>query len=176
MISVIGGVYGEQCASPRWNAVFGSGGSAAACLSTKCDVTLQTIISPEVKSHFDPVLRAYNFTFVPDFRQYDITFRYLNPMILREIIHDNDCNDFGSIKLRDTNVLVFGMMNCSFVVHAEKAVYDPQGEVGYTDARKFFSTTGSTAIELVYVLNDTELRALSSKEDIYEAANFIISQ
>jgi len=82
MIHVVGGVYWEQCAAPTWDVVLGSGGRAAACLSTKRETSLHTFISQEMRDGFDGILRSYDFTFNPIVRDYGYTFRYLSPLIL----------------------------------------------------------------------------------------------
>lgn len=173
MISVVGGVYGEHCVSPKWDTAFGSGGRAAAFLSTLCKTSLSTALSPYLKKQFDQVLSAYDFTFNPIICDYDITFKYLNPLLLSEIAADNLDEKFDAIKIRDSNILVFGMKNLSFVVHGDRVVYDPQGEV-HGDRKPFFSSTGSTAKELVYCLNEAELKSLTSIGDVIEAGKFVI--
>ena len=47
-VDVVGGVYGERCAFPVWNQVYGSAGRAAAALSGHVDdVRLHTVLPPE---------------------------------------------------------------------------------------------------------------------------------
>lgn len=168
MISVVGGVYGEQCVSPSWDVVLGSGGRAAACLSTKCKTKLFTVLSNYAMAQFKGILAAYDFEFAPIIEDYGVTFRYLNPMILSEIIYDNDSVVVNPITITDKNVLRFGMINCQAKVHANRAVFDPQG------GRELFSTIGSTADELVYVLNEAELRLVSGKTNIEECVEELI--
>jgi len=175
MIAVIGGVYVEQCASPHWDAAWGSGGRAAACLSTRCETELHTVVSSQTKKDFADVLKAYNIIFRPITQDYGVTFRYLNPMVLSEIVRDSD--QWGStISQRTKHVLVFGMINCTFKVHAEKAVFDPQGSVhNVGDFSPFFRDNGSTADQLVYVLNENEIRQLTGFYDLDEAAASLIN-
>ena len=50
MVDVVGGVYGERCAFPHWDEVYGSAGRAAAGLSGHVDVVrLHTVLPPEEK-------------------------------------------------------------------------------------------------------------------------------
>ena len=66
----------------------------------------------------------------------------------------------GALKpVRSENILCFGMVEYIPTVHGtNKVVYDPQGSEPI-----LFSATGSTAQELIYVLNEQELAKIISR-------------
>jgi hypothetical protein len=79
----------------------------------------------------------------------------------------------GTLKpIRGENILCFGMVEYTPTVHGTvKAVYDPQGSEPV-----LFSATGSTAQELVYVLNEQELAKITGIEDLTVAGNSLLNR
>jgi hypothetical protein len=80
VITVVGGVYGERCSLPAWDFVYGSGGRAAACISTRTPTQLFTLLSNELKPDFEQILQAYD-------------------IHLRPTAHESTCSNFGTYLL-----------------------------------------------------------------------------
>ncbi|MCL6385723.1 nucleoside 2-deoxyribosyltransferase [Pectobacterium carotovorum subsp. carotovorum] len=166
MINVIGGVYREVCVTPSYNQVFGSGGRAAlAILNMKSAITLHSYI-PEsfikhLQLHLDFIEEEYSLNSYHT--DEEITFRYNHgldpfnpPIVSKKAPLTIDCD----------NLLLFGMMECDFIVKGNYIVYDPQN----TFNTQSFSQNGSKAKHLALVLNENEARKLnksSFSEDIY---------
>jgi len=66
-LAIVGGVYHERCVWPDWDHLFGSGGRAAASVTTYVDnVTLVSYAEATTAAEFDPYARSYGFTFHPE--------------------------------------------------------------------------------------------------------------
>jgi bifunctional ADP-heptose synthase (sugar kinase/adenylyltransferase) len=72
--------------------------------------------------------------------------------------------------VRRDNILVFGMVEYVPCVHGNRVVYDPQ-----SNQPKTFSSSGSTANELIYVLNELELERITNLTNLKEAADKLLS-
>jgi hypothetical protein len=72
--------------------------------------------------------------------------------------------------VRSENILLFGMVEYIPTVHGKRVVYDPQ-----SNRPLLFSMTGSTANELVYVLNSLELEGLTGLTDLREAGSKLLA-
>ncbi len=60
VIDVVGGVYGERCAFPTWEQIFGSAGRAAAALSGHATVRLHTLVPPAFAARVGASLGAFD--------------------------------------------------------------------------------------------------------------------
>ena len=59
MITVVGGVYVEQCVEPFWSDVYGSAGRAAAAISAAATVTLVTYRAAPIIDGLENLSRVY---------------------------------------------------------------------------------------------------------------------
>ena len=60
-IDIVGGVYGEGCAFPNWDEIYGSAGRAAAGLSSHFDkVTLHSMTPREHQKQITPIFHSYD--------------------------------------------------------------------------------------------------------------------
>lgn len=162
---VSGGLYHEVCEYPSWNAVYGSGGRAAAVLAKLSDfVELHTYsaqsteITTQLYGHEKVRLHL-----VPSTTQ--IAFAYLHPLS-KPSIAPTFLPQHSPIQVRGDAVVRFGFLEGEAIVTASHAVYDPQT----SNAPKMFSANGSVADKLAIVLNENELRALGNSADIIQAA------
>jgi hypothetical protein len=85
------------------------------------------------------------------------TFTWLHPF---ELLSWPKKDRLPSLNAEAETVLRFGMMEGSAVVHAKRAVYDPQNE------SEGFSANGSEASELVMILSELELFRQPGTSDI----------
>lgn len=176
MISVVGGCYAEQCAVPAWNHIYGSAGRAAAAISSRGAATLHTLLSTKFENDFLFSMAACEVSHQFSSVNCSITFDYLHPLAAPTIYTDGKHPDAGVLPhIRGEHILYFGMMEYVPTVHGNRVVYDPQGRA------LLFSKSGSTAEELVYVLNESELSGIAEVEkidvkSIHEAALFVLKR
>lgn len=172
MISVVGGCYAEVCLSPSWNHIYGSAGRAAAAISSRCPVELHTLLSEEFEKDFLFSMALFDVTHRFVSQKCSVSFEYLHPLASPTLFETDERSPTGALPhVRGDNVLYFGMIEYVPTVHGQKVVYDPQGSNS-----DLFSKTGSTAKELVYVLNEFELKKITNIDDLIEAGNFLIQR
>lgn len=165
-LEVVGGTYREICRFPEHRTILGSGGRAAAALSTvNPHVTLHTYVPTDVRSDVSVQFSTFDF----HVRYYNteslVAFRYLHG--LSAPTPEPSLNLLAPtqpIAVRGRNVLRYGMVEGEAVVHADWAVYDPQAPL----AAKRFTENGSTAKHLAYVVNQSEARLLTGLGDPQE--------
>src|SRR5690606_23076282 len=100
-----------------------------------------------------------------------VAFAYFHPLSTPHIEPRRSAMvQHAPIELSGEAVLRFGFLEGEAIVHANRAVYDPQTSA----SPAMFADNGSSADELALVLNEAEARALSGKNDICEAANALL--
>jgi len=160
-IDVIGGVYGEGCAFPNWNEIYGSAGRAAAGLSSHFDqVTLHSVSPKENQRQITPIFHSYDIDVEWHDGEQFIGFDYLHcladPTISPSIPR---IKQQPSFHVNADLAVIFGMMECTPSVKAKTCVYDPQSPI----APKGFKASGSVADRLAFVANANEIRKLTGK-------------
>ncbi|CAM3617283.1 PfkB family carbohydrate kinase [Rahnella victoriana] len=168
MINIIGGLYREKCLKPSWDDIFGSGGRAAIAIAQMGnDVHLHAYAPQSFVDEFQykiDLIDQASFILTSYKTDEKITFDYdhgLDPMM------PPLTNKKNKIELEAENVLIFGMLECSFKTKSVYAVYDPQN----TLSTESFSETGSIAKHLALVLNEHEAKVLNGShedENIYD--------
>jgi nucleoside 2-deoxyribosyltransferase-like protein/pfkB family carbohydrate kinase len=170
VITVVGGCYHEVCLSPSTRQFYGSGGRAAAALSSVCPTQLYTYSSVVGERHVRRLASLSNFdvhiTRAPD----EITFAYVNSLFapvanppLPAIKRAN------RITTTEENVLLFGMVEGCGRVTARNVIYDPQSGASPVS----FGDTGSTAEHLAVVCNVGEAVRLAGSSEA-DAAKLIL--
>ena len=165
-IAVVGGVYGEFITEPAWNDVYGSGLRGAALMASNgAAVSLFAPIDETLRPAAEAVAIGYGVAFRWLPRECPIWFRYTHPLSVPGI--DNLDQRVGSYTVRASKVaLVYGMLECSPNVEADRIVYDPQSPRG----------TGGVSIDrlksgcLAITANATEISSLGQNEDVLAAA------
>ena len=127
-VDVVGGVYGERCAFPFWDEVYGSGGRAAAGLSSHVDcVRLHTVLPPEEKDAVRARLGGFGVEVAAREGGQLIGFDYLHclsdPVVTPRV---SDIRRQAPLHAKAEVALLFGMMECTANVEADVCVYDPQ--------------------------------------------------
>jgi len=168
-VIVIGGSYREECATPAWDRIFGSGGRAAAAISQ---------LSPGTELH------TYAFTgWADDVRESmaafqvsshvreineEITFTYFHPLSQSNMfpLHPAQC---APIEVTGDNVIRFGMVEGESIVNAKTAIFDPQTHTSIS-----FRNNGSNASRLGIVLNEIELINGTGQVEVEIAASSLI--
>ncbi|MYA31845.1 MAG: nucleoside 2-deoxyribosyltransferase [Gammaproteobacteria bacterium] len=173
MTTVVGGVYDEYCIEPYWDDVYGSGGRAAAALSTAIpDLRLVTYCAQSLKDGLENLKAAYRIAISGISTHDGICFEYVHSLSVPRITPRPDAiQKHGELSVEDDVVLRFGMMEGSAHVKAKRAVYDPQSAF---DPRPF-GENGSNADTLALILNRAEAHCLTDETDTDAMARKLIS-
>ncbi len=153
---IAGGLYRETCEIPSWNALYGSGGRAAAAvarLSESVDLyTYQPAGGQAAWRHIE----ALGVRIFAAASAGEIAFAYFHPLSTPAIAPaPGTLAREAPLRLEGETVLRFGLLEGDAIVAAATAVYDPQCATGVRP----FAENGSRADRLAIVLNDAELRA-----------------
>lgn len=168
---IAGGLYKETCLVPDWNAEYGSGGRAAAAAAGLSPVTVLHAYAPAFGLSSQNALERLGVELRLQPSSHGIAFAYFHPLSTPHIEpHRSAIVQHAPIELSDEAVLRFGFLEGEAIVHANRAVYDPQ--TSFNPA--MFADNGSSADELALVLNEAEARALSGRSDVREAATALL--
>jgi hypothetical protein len=170
--TVVGGVYRERCRLPiRTDDTWGSGARAAAVIA---GLGLKVILHSPIDARNAPILASHaeNFSFqtVATTVKTSPEFRYdhgLSTPAIWPLVEPNSIR----LDVDAENVLVFGMLEARCRVRAKRVVYDPQNP---TSPEPIQLEPGSR--RLAYVLNGTEVRALTGIADTLRAAERIVKE
>lgn len=168
---IAGGLYKESCLVPDWNAEYGSGGRAAAAAVGQSPVTVLHTYAPAFGSSGQNALKRLGVELRLQPSSHGIAFAYFHPLSTPHIEPPRSAMArHAPIELSAEAVLRFGFLEGEAIVHANRAVYDPQTSVNPA----MFGDNGSSADELALVLNEDEARALSGRSDVREAATALL--
>ena len=160
-IDVVGGVYGERCAFPHWQQIYGSAGRAAVGLAPHVDtVRLHTIIPTEQSRYITSNFESFGVDLVSKPGRQLIGFDYLH-CIADPVItpHRTEICTQDTFHVDAKVAVLFGMMECEPTVEAEICVYDPQSPID----PQGFRDTGSKAKRLAIAANAREIEVLTGK-------------
>ncbi|WP_244119226.1 PfkB family carbohydrate kinase [Burkholderia gladioli] len=173
-ITVVGGVYHENCLWPTWDQIYGSGGRAAAAIVSQVDkVTLCSYACPEIETEFRKAAQLFDFDFIVTPVSGGISFEYVHCMstpVLRPAL--SSISKHAPIEVKDEAVLRFGMLEGSAKVDAGWCVYDPQSAFG----PESFWENDSKAAHLAIVGNRSEIIAMAGESDPAIAAAKLIQR
>ncbi|WP_417247428.1 carbohydrate kinase family protein [Celeribacter sp.] len=170
---VVGGFYRELCELPKWDEEFGSGGRAAAFLSGLSEET--TFHTYNRNSTSPGLLRleklGVHLRVTP--RSTDFVFAYFHALSRPHIEPDfRSIAKEPPIRVEAKNILLFGFLEGDAIVSGDRVVFDPQSPIcGHK-----FRNNGSSAQQLVLVLNEYEALMSSEKENIQDAASYLLSE
>ena len=172
-VDVVGGVYGERCAFPHWDQVYGSGGRAAAGLSGHVDtVRLHTVLPPEEQDRVATRLGSFGVEVAAGESEQLIGFDYLHclsdPVVTP---HAPDIHRQAPLHVKADTAVLFGMMECDAAVQADVCVYDPQSPTRPIG----FRNSGSEAERLAIIANAHEIARLTHKSGP-EAAHEVLAR
>ncbi|MEP9400157.1 PfkB family carbohydrate kinase [Mesorhizobium sp. KR2-14] len=164
---IAGGLYHELCETPKWSARFGSGGRAAAAVSSLSPgSTLHTYTRSDNSPGSDKLaglgvqLRCSHSDIV-------IAFAYFHPLSQPHIEpQPGSIPQQPPIHVSGDVVLRFGFLEGTAVVQAAQAIYDPQTAL----RPEPFGANGSTAKRLALVMNELELYRYTGCTDLATAA------
>ena len=173
-VDVVGGVYGERCFFPHWDAIYGSAGRAAAAISGWVDnVQLHTMFPTDRERQIRPILETFCINLNLHGGKQFIGFEYLYCLADPVISPHPSCLSIQpGFEVRAEVAILFGMLECVPTVRAEVCVYDPQSP----HDPKLFSETASTAKRLAFIANAQEVRRLTGKPVCDGARDLLKSQ
>lgn len=172
-ITVVGGAYGEECSFPPRQIYRGSGGRAAAILTTLgAEVTFSTVIGPQFDHEFRTIAKNVGYTLDAQLGVEEIWFRYRYPLGHPSIYPVSPKLAHYDRPTIAEAVLAFGMIEGRPKVHAQRAVYDPQDG----SRSQSFGANGSTANELALVVSYSEGFALTAEKDPHRMADKLLSE
>jgi len=168
---IAGGFYREQCCMPAWDAMFGSGGRAAAAISKLSPGSILHTYAEDFNSDGVAWLRKLGIEMQLCLRPTPIVFMYFHPLSRpHKYPSPNEIERQPQIIVNGDAVLRFGFLEGDAVVDADRAVYDPQTWRNPAP----FGANGSRANELAIVLNELELKSATGKSDLTLAALQVI--
>ena len=172
-VDVVGGVYGERCAFPVRDEVYGSAGRAAAALSSHVErVRLHTVLPLEEQKRTTARLGSFDVEVLAREGEQLVGFDYLHclsdPIVTP---HPPDIRRQPRLHVKAERTILFGMMECAATVEADVCVYDPQSPTRPGGFRK----SGSKAKRLVFIANAHEIARLTHKSGS-EAAQDVLAR
>lgn len=172
VICVVGGSYGEECAFPRRRIFRGSGGRAAALLSSSgMHTTLNTVVGRNDLEQAQALASRLGYQLQPTLTDQSVWFRYRFPLGRPDLYPPNVTTQSQS-PVSVENALVYGMVEGRPKVTAKMAVYDPQDG----RASRHFADNGSSADVLAQVVSWSEGRALTGFDEPQDIAAALLSQ
>lgn len=173
-LTIVGGLYLERCIQPLWDAVFGSGGRAAAAVNGLVAKSVLFTYVPKVLAEDAAALAAHHrFELRAADANHALEFNYLHPLATPQIVPRlAHITVHSPINVEAELVLRFGMLEGDAIVHAETAVYDPQSAFG----AQRFSSNGSRAKRLAIILNRSEAFSMTGLSDPEAAAKWLIQE
>lgn len=170
---IAGGLYRELCHVPAWNAVFGSGGRAAAAVSALSPGSILHSYVEDFESPGVISLKELGIELCLSLRPTAIVFAYFHPLSRPHIQPPPDeIERKPPIQVSGDAVLRFGFLEGDAVVEARRAIYDPQTWRNPAP----FGANGSVAGELAVVLNELELRSATGLNDLSSAASLLMKR
>ncbi len=171
MLQIAGGFYHEWCREGpngrTWDELFGSGLRAAAAVARwDGPIFLTSYAALHEVAAANAAAGAFDVEINVIQRAHSISFRYDHPLATPMLVPQwHTLPRESPFTVEGDAVLRFGMVEGDAVVHAARAVYDPQA----TYNPRPFRENGSTANDVVVVANSREAKLLTGCEDLAEA-------
>ena len=164
-VSIVGGTYRETCYWPEWNELYGSGWRAVRVFRAFCpnaSISFNSVGDEQVEK----ILKIYAVTEKLEYHlekaSSAIGFYYNHPLSCPKV-HGCKCEKY-TLKTSGRYVIGFGMLEADTTIDGEWVVYDPQSP----RQPKSFREQGGKAKHLALVMNESEARKLSGKEDLLQ--------
>lgn len=165
MISIVGGTYTERCLHPHFSEKYGSGLRACHAIrnfDNTIKIDFHTYIPDSEKLNFSILETTLGIKIFPNPTPQNIVFYYDHPLRTPVIYPRPDLIKASKdIVFEADNILYYGMMEGKAQVKGKRVVYDPQSPVKPVS----FLSTGSTADELVVVVNIAEANIIVGSRD-----------
>lgn len=170
-ITVVGGVYREVVMWPAKNEIFGSAGRAACALAK---LGASVLLEGYAGSDADEVIGELASLYAFDWKRHPApaTLAFFYTYGTATPAFDRPSSPLPTLVVHADQVVRYGMLESDAVVHARRAVYDPQDSY----APQTFTANGSTADELAVVLNEHEARLLVGAQASADAMAQAVAQ
>jgi nucleoside 2-deoxyribosyltransferase len=173
MLHIVGGTYNECCMQPAWDELFGSGLRAVLALSGKTPICFHTFADSETRKVLTDLSQHLSFNVKAVEIAKTVDFYYEHPLA-SPTYFPQEINFAGHppLVVEGDNIICFGMVEGNPTLHGNKVVYDPQDP----GSPKSFRNNGSTANELVVVMNLSEASLFCSTDNIGSIKDYLFSQ
>jgi len=175
MLAVIGGAYFETCQEPFWNELYGSGFRSAVALSQSgVEIAFHTYADTDSAKRLEILSSQLGINLHCHNTPASYHFGYLHPLSEPSIFSAvKRESPLDPISIETNNdVVCFGMMEGQALVKGRRVVYDPQSPGKPIP----FGQNGSTAEELILVLNYDEAATLAGSVSLVDIAVHMIQQ
>lgn len=175
VLTIVGGVYLEQCVQPLWSALFGSAGRALSAVTDLAPQELKLVTYADERTRSQVEMLAASAGGAVEIYPCDstVSFDYLHPLAtpvispaLSRIVQSVPIKVSGKVVLR------YGMLEGDAIIDADVAIYDPQSAFGAVA----FSANGSSARRLAVVLNQAEAMSISGLREPMAAASWLLKE
>jgi hypothetical protein len=170
MLSIVGGVYFENCLRPDWHEAYGSGGRAASALARfGVDVELHTYLDKSSLAVVSERAALEGFRINYKTIEQAGAFGYVHGLSVPRIRHPIGVGE--KLTVAAENIIVFGLLEGTAGVKGKFVVYDPQDPFD----SQWLDNFSISAENLVIVLNQYEARSLidTKGKSIEEIAKFV---
>lgn len=160
---IVGGTYYETCLEPQWDQIYGSGFRACLAILNNCkdlNINFYTFGDEEISEILESFSQRHpNFHFKIKEIHKNPEFQYDTPLFPPRIFPRPDIlvSQKNHLDVSGENILFFGLLEGTARINGKKVVYDPQSPSNPIP----FSQTGSSAKELVCVMNLSEGKKIS---------------
>ncbi|MFD2053206.1 MULTISPECIES: PfkB family carbohydrate kinase [Mesorhizobium] len=171
-VTVAGGVYHERCLQPEWDHIFGSAGRAAFSIAQLASgrVQLRGYANSRLSDRIAVEAELADVQLDLLGTEQAVTFDYVHTLSIPLISPPPALlKRLPDIKVENSIVIRYGMIESDVVVSANIAVYDPQSAF---DAQPF-RRNGSSAARLGVVLNRLEMRSITGTDNPRDGANWL---
>lgn len=175
---IIGGTYSEYCYEPEWDQIYGSGFRAVSLIAgfdDNCEIEFVTCGDKEVSEYLSYFENQYkNLSVCVSHINKSPEFVYDQPLKTPCIYPRADVllENIFELPIQGENVLAYGLIEAHMKVNGGKVVYDPQSPAN----PKSYKSTGSTAKQLVIIINYSESMVLTGSNDIEEIKNYFFEE
>lgn len=176
---IVGGTYSEICFEPIWENIFGSGLRAVNLVleaDNELKVHYHTFADQETKAHLDYYSRIYKNRLEASIHNVveSPQFYYEHPLKTPTIKPRPDLfkKEDHCIVVKGKDILAYGLLEGEFRIDAARVVYDPQSPANPIP----FSATGSSANELITIINYSEAKKLTQKKDLSDIVDYFFDE
>lgn len=176
---IVGGTYSEICFEPIWEQIFGSGLRAVNLLleaDDKLAINYYTCADQEIIEHLNYYSSLYKgrLSLTVNEIQESPQFYYDHPLKTPTIKPRPDIFEKKDHRMdvKGEDILAYGLLEGEFSIDAARVVYDPQSPANPIP----FSATGSSAKKLITIINDSEAKKLTQKEDLSDIVDYFFDE
>jgi hypothetical protein len=171
-LSIVGGIYFEECIEPSWRKLYGSAGRAAASVSGRgTSISVHSTIGESDRFEAENLAADFGFDLLLSIAPSSIHFEYVHSLSAPSIKPNPQLlsNDL-TLEVDADRVLRFGMLEATAKITAISAVYDPQSAFDPEP----FDANGSRAEKLVIIANGYEARQITGKNERSEMCQTLL--